>query len=355
MIEWFEKTLSRESGKGVFDGMKVCFFARVPDKSYLEHVEFYKQDINILQDLGFDVVCATRWSEIPWNVDFFFIWWWTWAFIPLIKSFFSNCPTLITGPFDHMWRNGKWDFDFRPWRQQKLIRFALKQARTNVFISQLEYERVPTVFSVSNPCYSPLIVDTTVYHPGDGIYEDIVFTTAWMQGLNAERKCLPEIIMAARKVLDVYPKMRFIVAGEKGSYYPKLAKLSEELGLADRVIFPGAISKERKIELLQRCKVYLQPTRYEGFGLAILEAMSCGAAVVTSPAGAVPEVVGDAAMLIDGTSPDAIAGAVIRLLKNESFRNDLGKRARNLAEVKFPYQRRKRDLEKIIESLLQER
>lgn len=335
--------------------MKVCFFARVPDKSYLERVEFYKQDINILQDLGFDVVCATRWSEIPWNVDFFYIWWWTWAFLPLAKAFLGNRPTLITGVFDHMWQHNQWDFDLRPWWQQKLIRFALKHANANVFISQLEYKRIPGIFSVRNPFHSPYIVDTHVYLPGDGITEDIVFTVAWMENLNAERKCIPEIIKAARKIVDFNPKIRFIIAGEKGSYYPKLEKLLKELGLENYVIFPGVIKKEEKIKFMQRCKIYLQPTKYEGFGVAILEAMSCGAAVVTSPTGAVPEVVGDAGVLIDGTSPDAIAGAVIRLLKNESFRNDLGKRARNLAEVKFPYQRRKRDLKKIIESLLQER
>ena len=49
--------------------MRVCFFAPVKKKETLEYVEFYKQDIDILHELGFDVTIATRWSEIPWTAD----------------------------------------------------------------------------------------------------------------------------------------------------------------------------------------------------------------------------------------------------------------------------------------------
>jgi glycosyltransferase involved in cell wall biosynthesis len=72
---------------------------------------------------------------------------------------------------------------------------------------------------------------------------------------------------------------------------------------------------------MRECTVYLQPTRYEGFGLAILEAMSCGAPVVTSARGAVPEVVGDTAILVDGTSPMAIADGVLQYLGNRLLRD----------------------------------
>ena len=331
--------------------MKACFFVKLPNKSYLEHVEFYKQDINILQDLGFKVVCATRWSEIPWAVDFLFIWWWTWAFLPLTKAYIKKCPTIVTGVFDHMWQKNEWDFSLRPWWQQRLIRFGLKHAAVNVFISKQEFERIPKILEVNNPHYSPLSVDTSIYHPGDGSHEDIVFTTSWLEGMNPVRKSIPEIIRAARTVVEAYPKVRFVIAGERGSYYPKLIKMTEELGLADRIIFPGKISREKKIKYMQHCKVYLQPSKHEGFGLAILEAMSCGAPVVTSPTGAIPEVVGETAMFAEATSPDSIAQAVIRLLENESLRIRLGEQARKRAEEEFPYRRRKKDLEGIIYSL----
>lgn len=333
--------------------ISTCFFAHVTDRSLLERVEFYRQDIDILRELGLHVTLATRWSEIPGDADFYYVWWWTWAFLPLLKAVARRRPVLITGTFDHMWREHKWDFDERPLWEQWLLRFALRAASANVFVSQLEYNRVTQQFSVTNPYYSPHIVDTSTYNPGLGPRKDIVLTVAWMQGLNAERKCIPEIIRGARIVLESHPNTHFVIVGERGSYYPRLAALAEELGIADKISFPGAIPRDRKIELMQQCKVYLQPTKYEGFGLAILEAMSCGAAVVSSPSGAVPEVVGDTALLVDATSPEEIALAVNRILDNDVLREQLGRLSRDRAVSNFSYERRKNDLELVIGRLLQ--
>jgi glycosyltransferase involved in cell wall biosynthesis len=121
----------------------------------------------------------------------------------------------------------------------------------------------------------------------------------------------------------------------------------------DSVEFPGVISREQKISLMQHCKIYVSPSWYEGFGLTILEAMSCGAPVISSPVGAVPEVVGDAGLLVDGTSPEAIADAVNRYAEDATLREEVGRRGRIRAETEFPYSRRKRDLAKVIADLLE--
>src|SRR5205814_9199823 len=126
---------------------------------------------------------------------------------------------------------------------------------------------------------------------------------------NATRKCLVEVIEAAALVHDRRPDVKFVIAGAKGDFADEAAAIVRRLGAEQYLELPGAISKEEKIRLMQQCAVYLQPTRYEGFGLAILEAMSCGAPVVTSPSGAVPEVVGDTALMVDATSPASIADA----------------------------------------------
>jgi glycosyltransferase involved in cell wall biosynthesis len=98
--------------------------------------------------------------------------------------------------------------------------------------------------------------------------------------------------------------------------------------------------------------VYLQPTRYEGFGLAILEAMSCGAPVVTSPRGAVPEVVGDTALMVDGTSPEAIADGLLQYLENPSLREAMGQKARRRAVERFTYVERRDKMIPLIERLM---
>lgn len=58
-----------------------------------------------MRDLGFEVVLGTRWKEIPLDVDFYFIWWWQWGFMPMLKSMFRHKPCIITGVFDYRWNS----------------------------------------------------------------------------------------------------------------------------------------------------------------------------------------------------------------------------------------------------------
>jgi glycosyltransferase involved in cell wall biosynthesis len=78
----------------------------------------------------------------------------------------------------------------------------------------------------------------------------------------------------------------------------------------------GRVPPERLIALLQGASVFVYPSLYEGFGLPVLEAMACGAPVVTSDRSSLPEVVGDAALLVDPSEPQAIAEALLELLRS---------------------------------------
>lgn len=330
--------------------MRACFFARVADRGVLERAEYYKQDLDILKELGFDVRVATSFAEIPLNVDFYFIWWWQWAFLPLLKSTWSRRPCVITGTFDYRWPRDEMGRDYlrRPSWQQALMRYALEKASTNVFVSQHEYEVISSELRANNPKFIPHCVDTEVYLPGTLPRKNFVLTFAWLQSGNANRKCIPEVIRAIPLVRERHPETRFVIAGERGTAYPELERMARDLGVFDAVEFPGAVTRKRKIELMQRCCVYLSPSIYEGFGLATLEAMSCGAPVVSSPVGAVPEVVGNAGLFVDGKSPEAIADAVIRYLEHGALREEKGRCGRIRAETVFPYIRRKRELQRVI-------
>jgi len=102
---------------------------------------------------------------------------------------------------------------------------------------------------------------------------------------------------------------------------------------------------------MRRCKVYVQPSRFEGFGFSMLEAMSCGAAVLVRPTGAIPEVVGDAGLLVDA-GVKALEDGLYELLDNGALRSELGRRARQRAEMLFPYERRKRELAALVDGIL---
>jgi len=330
-----------------FAGRTVCFFCKTDDPSLLERIDFYAQDLRILRDLGFEVHVATDPRRLV-RADLYFVWWWTWAFIPIAFARSLRRPAIVTGTFD------LWMFDSRPRVHRMLHRFALRHASANVFISELERSAVSAAFETRNPVYIPLGVDTQKLRPASVERSPVILTIAGsgMDRGNSARKCIAEIIRAAPLIHSEHPDTRFVIVGKKGSDFPSLQALVHQLGAESFVEFPGTVSEAEKIELLQQCRVYLQPSRHEGFGLSVLEAMSCGAPVVTSAVGALPEVGGDAVHYAADPSPETIARTTSALLSSSDDRRRLSALARERAERWFRTDRRRAELESMIASLL---
>lgn len=106
-----------------------------------------------------------------------------------------------------------------------------------------------------------------------------------------------------------------VVGGAKGWKDAPVFRAAEELGLTDRITFLGFVDDEDVPSLMACCEAFAYPSLYEGFGLPILEAMSLGAPVVTSNVSSLPEVGGDAAILCDPRSPEALASALEEALR----------------------------------------
>lgn len=110
--------------------------------------------------------------------------------------------------------------------------------------------------------------------------------------------------------------------------YPDPRPLVRELGLDGRVVFTGQIREQDKAPLYSGATIFVFPSLYEGFGMPVLEAMACGAAVITSNVSALPEVVGDAGVLVDPKDEGAIAAAMAELLRDPERRARQGRQAR---------------------------
>ncbi len=93
-----------------------------------------------------------------------------------------------------------------------------------------------------------------------------------------------------------------------------------------RVVCTGFVPDDDLPDLYRGAELLAHPALSEGFGLTVLEAMACGTPVVCSDAGALPEVAGDAALLVDPRDPPAIAGAAARLLRDPALRRELRRR-----------------------------
>ncbi len=121
-------------------------------------------------------------------------------------------------------------------------------------------------------------------------------------------------------------KYRLVLAGDvqKSKHLHPLIK---KLELANYIEFTGIVSDERLARLYQGAAVFVFPTLYEGFGLPVLEAMACGCPVITSNTSSLPEVVGDAGILVDPLDVQAISAAIERVLTDPG----LSERLRNAA------------------------
>ncbi len=92
------------------------------------------------------------------------------------------------------------------------------------------------------------------------------------------------------------------------------------------VIFTGQIREQDKAPLFSAATVFAFPSLYEGFGIPVLEAMACGTPVVTSNLSALPEVAGDAGLLVDPYDTDAISEGIRTLLEEQPLREELARR-----------------------------
>jgi glycosyltransferase involved in cell wall biosynthesis len=121
------------------------------------------------------------------------------------------------------------------------------------------------------------------------------------------------------------PKM-LALAGANGWRYEEVYEVVNRLGLKNEVRFLGHVTDLELVLLYSMADVVALPSLYEGFGFALLEAMACGAPVVCSNAGALPEVAGDAALLVTPTDTDALGTMLLRLLRNPKLRALLSKK-----------------------------
>jgi glycosyltransferase involved in cell wall biosynthesis len=123
-----------------------------------------------------------------------------------------------------------------------------------------------------------------------------------------------------------YDELKLLIIGSDISKYATLRRAIHKFNLHRYVRFLGFVP-DRTLEILYRLtSVFAFPSLYEGFGLPPLEAMACGAPVVTSNTSSLPEVVGDAAVLVDPTDSRAIAEGLAHVLADPNLRADLQRR-----------------------------
>jgi glycosyltransferase involved in cell wall biosynthesis len=144
---------------------------------------------------------------------------------------------------------------------------------------------------------------------------------------------------------------RLVLAGGKGWLYEPIFDAVQRLGLEGEVIFPGFVARQELPMWYNGADLFVYPSLYEGFGLSPLEAMACGTPVIVSDRASLPEVVGDAGLLVDAEDAGALADAMDAVLTSKEQSRSLSERGLARA-AGFTWERTARETVSVYQSVL---
>ncbi|HEV8584850.1 MAG TPA: glycosyltransferase family 1 protein [Methylomirabilota bacterium] len=226
----------------------------------------------------------------------------------------------------------------RPLRDAVLTAAARVYARrARAIVTDSEYSRRAVVARLGVPpakvtaigvavgaefVLSPLTIAARVRYAIPGAY--VLYVGNFMphknvDGLVRAWAALPADLQAGR---------RLVLAGGDAARRPKLEALARALGVTATVTFPGPIEDADLPGLYSACEAFVLPSFDEGFGLPAVEAMACGAPVIVSDRGALPEVAGPGAAVADVGTEGALTAALARVLRDPEHREGLRRRGR---------------------------
>ena len=257
---------------------------------------------------------------------------------------FAPCPVVATIhdlSFEHLPET----FNRRSWMQLRLT--VRRTARTAAhIIAPSEFsrrdlletygvapERVSVTHAAAAPHFRPATPDAvTEVKRRYGIEGDYVLAVGSIQ----PRKNLVRLVRAysdlrRRRSHDKLPGL--VLVGKRAWLYGETLRAVERSGVASNVIFTGYVPERDLPALYTGALCFVYPSYFEGFGLPPLEAMQCGTAVVTGDRTSLPEVVGDAGLLVNPFDEDAIGAAVASLIDDRELRARLGRRGQERAAL----------------------
>jgi glycosyltransferase involved in cell wall biosynthesis len=221
-----------------------------------------------------------------------------------------------------------------------------------VHLLDIPSERVRVIYLAADDIYQPILDDRRLSATCQkyGLPESYLL---YLGGFD-QRKNVPTLLKAfaqlakdSRAFLVVAGRLPeygldLAIQAERSDFFPDPRLIVQELGIEERVVFTGWVPEEDKPALYSGARALVFPSLYEGFGLPPLEALACGTPVIASNRGSLPEIVGDGGLLLEPDDVEGLAGAMEKLLNDESLWGDL--REKGLAHAaRFSWEKTARE------------
>ena len=229
----------------------------------------------------------------------------------LYPHFLTKESARYYGQIDQAWR-----------KTDHIIAVSEATKRDSIRLLGVPENKITVIHEAANPIYRQLPQDEALHHVKARYKFDrdyILFVSTI-----EPRKNLPGLLQAYRRLRDEYKRDELLVlAGANGWLWEEVYESVSRLDLDDYVTFLGRVPSEDLVYLYNGARLLVHPSFYEGFGLTPLEAMTCGTPVIVSNTSAIPEVVGDAALMIDPHDIDGLTVAMWRVLTEKELRKEL--------------------------------
>ena len=220
---------------------------------------------------------------------------------------------------------------------------AVSQSTRNDLVKLLGVpeSKITVIYEAADPIFRPLPRDESARVIRERY--DLPPNYILFVGTIEPRKNLNTLLLAYHGLQTRYRvNPPLVIAGEEGWLSDEVYSLIDELDLKEHCRFLGHITNDDLLYLYNAARLLAHPALYEGFGLTPLEAMACGTPVVVSNVSSLPEVVGDAALLVDPTDVEAWTVALHRLLTDDTLWEELRERGLRRAR-QFSWERAARE------------
>ncbi len=349
--------------------MKALYYLPVLEK-YVSDWEYYQVDLDALRDL-FDevVVCDSVWKTLfsLRGADAIYCWWWHTSVPVILLGRLLGIKTVVTGAVHMFDLSGARDYYSGSWPFRLMTALGLRWADASLFISQDQSRQVTSHLTVKNPIIvrsslgktQPLAQQEVLKsrrvmrESADGKHKISFLSIVWQTRAQLQRKGIWETL-DAMSLLKAGGAGAFvwIVAGKEADGTGLLRAKVRELGLSNEVTVLTDISAAKKSELYLGADLYIQTSWCEGFGNAVLEAMSHGAPALVSRYTAQPEGVGDKGLIAMDISPASLAVKLREFAAlDEPARRGLSEAALSRALTEFSYDKRVRELAAVFAGL----
>ena len=307
---------------------KILFYSSVSTKKMFSVQQFYRTDISILRKMNYKVLLSNNVFDFLafWKYDIAFIYFYRYGFFSALFAKFFQKKVIFTGGIDYL--DSNYSSFLNLYIQRIFFRLCSFFSDLNIIVSNSDLDNIKKFNSNLDLLKNPLsfhVIDLQKIENYPKIKKQkLVVTIAWMGRIeNVFRKGVDKAVMVFNELVKLDPEYRMLIIGSKGEGSKYIQNLIHKLKLEDKIKLTGSINENDKLKALMQSEIYMQISKYEGFGIAAIEAAACKNLVVHSNKGGLRDSIGNNGLIVCGNEYFIIAKQILESIKTISTQNKI--------------------------------